>query len=415
METTRLDRAAQGIRGSAELLVDRAAKPRPTWLQRLKRRASRHARGVKSAWCDSAVAAREQHRSRAAMLIEATALALRGRMAIDTYFHYRLFDPKLTRTAKRHYLPEAPKANERLWNALTPRKYRCLYDNKLIFHRFFSSTGLPLAALFGVFDPDVGRTEEGQPLRSVGDLTLLLRRSAHDGFVFKPTEGVRGHLTLVFSGRSADAPDSYVTLGGERYDAAALVATTRRTQALKAQAPKARVSSFLVEERLRPHPELVDFIGPTLCTARVLTIIARDGSPRIAGSVFKVQPSTVGVDHLLHGAVACWIDPDTGALGPGRTRTHCDYVTTVPGTDRPLVGYRLPLWPQVKELALAAAVAFPWARAIGWDIGVAERGVVLIEGNECWSPSLLQLPAPHGLMDGELEALYRERRRAGSS
>jgi hypothetical protein len=123
----------------------------------------------------------------------------------------------------------------------------------------------------------------------------------------------------------------------------------------------------------------------------------------------------VGVDHLLYGAVACWIDSETGALGPGRTRTHCDYVTTVPGTDRPLVGYRLPLWPQVKELALAAAVAFPWARAIGWDIGVTARGVVLIEGNDCWSPSLLQLPAPHGLMDGELEALYSDRRRAGSS
>jgi hypothetical protein len=78
------------------------------------------------------------------------------------------------------------------------------------------------------------------------------------------------------------------------------------------------------------------------------------------------------------------------------------------------VGYRLPLWPQVQELALAAAAAFPWARAIGWDIGVTERGVVLIEGNERWSPSLLQLPAPHGLMDGELEALYFDRCRARS-
>lgn len=412
---TRLDRAAQGFRGSAELLVDRAAELRPTWLQRLERRVTRHARGFRSAWCDSAVAAREQHRSRAALLMEAASLALRGRMAVDTYFHYRLFDSKLTRTAKRHYLSEAPKANERLWCALTPREYRCLYDNKVIFHRFFSSIGLPLAALYGVFDPNVGRTEEGQPLRTAVDLAQLLRRCAQNGFVFKPAEGVRGHLTLVFGGPSADAHDSYVTLSGERYDAAALVAATRRTQALKAQAPKARLSSFLVEERLRPHPQLAEFIGPTLCTARVLTIIARDGSPRIAGSVFKVQPSAVGVDHLLYGAVACWIDPATGVLGPGRTRTHCDYVTTVPGTDRPLVGYRLPLWPQVKELALAAAVAFPWARAIGWDIGVTARGVVLIEGNECWSPSLLQLPAPHGLMDGELEALYSDRRRAGSS
>ena len=118
MESTRLDRAMQGFRGSAELRVDRASEPRPTWLQRLQRRVARHARGFKSAWHDSGVAAREQHRSRAAMLVEATSLALRGRMAVDTYFHYRLFDSKLTGTAKRRYLSEAPKANERLWGAL---------------------------------------------------------------------------------------------------------------------------------------------------------------------------------------------------------------------------------------------------------------------------------------------------------
>jgi hypothetical protein len=40
---------------------------------------------------------------------------------------------------------------------------------------------------------------------------------------------------------------------------------------------------------------------------------------------------------------------------------------------------------------------------------------VLIEGNARWSPSLLQLAAPRGLMEGELEALYRARRRAERS
>ena len=77
------------------------------------------------------------------MLMEAASLALRGRMAVDTYFHYRLFDPKLTRAAKRRYLPEAPHANERLWNALTPREYGCLYNNKLIFHRFSNPSACP--------------------------------------------------------------------------------------------------------------------------------------------------------------------------------------------------------------------------------------------------------------------------------
>src|SRR3954470_6660493 len=56
----------------------------------------------------------------------------------------------------------------------------------------------------------------------------------------------------------------------------------------------------------------------------------------------------------------------------------------------------------------SAADAFPWARSIGWDIGLGESGPVLIEGNERWSPSLIQMPAPTGLLSGELRAVRDE-------
>jgi len=114
------------------------------------------------------------------------------------------------------------------------------------------------------------------------------------------------------------------------------------------------------------------------------------------------------VDHLMHGAVGCWVDPETGALGRGRTRGHDDDITTIPGTDRSFVGYILPEWRAARDLALRAADAFPWARSIGWDIGLGESGPVLIEGNERWSPSLIQMPAPTGLLRGELRAVRDE-------
>ena len=83
----------------------------------------------------------------------------------------------------------------------------------------------------------------------------------------------------------------------------------------------------------------------------------------------------------------------------------------IPGTDRPFAGFELPHWTAIKDLALRAAAAFPWARSIGWDIGITDRGPVLIEGNERWSPSLIQMPAPGGLMRGELKALCESLRR----
>src|SRR5215204_685825 len=45
------------------------------------------------------------------------------------------------------------------------------------------------------------------------------------------------------------------------------------------------------------------------------------------------------------------------------------------------------------------------ARAIGWDIAIADRGTILIEGNAEWFTSLLHIPAPRGLMSGEPKSL----------
>ena len=39
------------------------------------------------------------------------------------------------------------------------------------------------------------------------------------------------------------------------------------------------------------------------------------------------------------------------------------------------------------------------------DIGISDCGPVLIEGNKRWSPSLIQMLAPHNLRTGELKAL----------
>jgi hypothetical protein len=340
------------------------------------------------------------------MLGEATALALQGRMAVDTYFRYRLFDPKLSADAKRRYLSEAPRANARLWSLLTPDRYRCLFDNKLIFHHYFASFGLPLARVFGVFDPLVGRTADGESLRNEAELGTFMPHMRNDGFAFKPVEGMGGHMVLILTGAAPDDPDTFLTLSGECCNAAALVAATRDTGALEVHNPGANLSPFLIEERIRPHPDLAQLIGPTLCSVRVVTIVALDGSPRIVASVFKLQPKPLGVDQLVYGALGCWVDPDTGALGPGRARTSNVDISVIPDTDRSFVGYRLPCWAQVKDVALRAAAAFPWARAIGWDIAISDRGPVLLEGNQRWSPSLVQLPAPRGLMDGELKAVY---------
>ena len=77
-----------------------------------------------------------------------------------SYYLYRLFDPGISWDEKKTYLLDdeedyAP-FKVRLWSLLAPERYRCLYDNKFVFNRFFGSLGFPLAKVYGVYDPAHG-------------------------------------------------------------------------------------------------------------------------------------------------------------------------------------------------------------------------------------------------------------------
>jgi hypothetical protein len=331
-------------------------------------------------------------------------LNLTRQLGVRAYFQYRLFDPRLTARQKLEYLPDSKWATDRLWALLNPAQSRPTFRNKLIFNRTFEEQGFPVARVLAVYSPKSDDGLHTRPLHTPDNLRQWLRQYDGDGFVFKPLWGREGFQVLVFGSRAADGPGSFLTLSGERYDADRLVQFAQNTGELErigADEP----SAYLLQERIRPHPALAELIGPTLCCVRVVTFIGLDGTPRILGAVYKLQPKPLGVDHLSFGAIGSWVDLDSGRLAPGRSRHVLGYTGVIPGTDRTFVGFQLPHWNDVKHLALRAARVAPAARAIGWDIAISDRGPVLIEGNADWSTSLLQIPAPHGLMTGEFRTL----------
>jgi hypothetical protein len=366
---------------------------------------------LKEAWYNARQVGARNGTSTLRILFDLVTLNVTHSLGIRPYFQYRLFDSTLSLEEKHRYLPDTPWANARLWSRFNPKRYSCLYANKLIFNRFFSAAGLPVARIYGVYDRLVGFTLDGRPLKTSSDLQDWLPTVAQQGFVFKAIEGVRGLNILVFVGPSGHNPNLFTTLAGEEYDAERLARFAANTAELKQHRPDANQEAFLIEERIRPHAKLANFIGPTLCSVRIQTLVALDGTPMIIAAVFKLQPNPVGVDHLIYGAVGCWVDLESGVLASGRTRDSLEDATVIPGTHTSFIGFQLPHWRESRELALRAASVFPWARSIGWDIAISDRGPLLIEGNEEWSPSLIQMPAPHGLMIGEFEKLYRARGR----
>jgi hypothetical protein len=312
--------------------------------------------------------------------------------------------------AKTQYLPDdlhdGGHATERFQWRLTPPRYAPLYDNKLISYRFLSSFGFPMAQIYGVFDPRVGHTMDGVPLRTTAELRRWLAGFSGEGFVLKPVEGALGYNVLVLTGRAEGDSASFITLTGDRYDAERLEAFAREGFLRLQNRTKRDARPYLLQERIHPHPEIQALVGgPTLSTTRVVTFVALDGQPRLLAASFRLQPGPVGADNFARGSVACYVDLEDGVLGRGRIRDQLADVTRVPGTDRCFVGFQLPDWAEVRKLALRAATTFPWARVIGWDIALSNRGPVLLEGNNRWDPALVQLPAPRGLMSGEFKAL----------
>lgn len=139
------------------------------------------------------------------------------------YYHFRLFDPRISREEKSKYLPTGT-GMEPLWNLLTPGKYRVLFANKLLFKQYFKASDFPLAKLYGIYHPVFGYTVDGRPLKNATDLQSWMQSANLQEFVIKPIEGDRGNGVLVLVGRAHDDPNMLVTLNGDKYDAERIVA-----------------------------------------------------------------------------------------------------------------------------------------------------------------------------------------------
>ena len=335
-------------------------------------------------------------------------LRLRGKTGIsfEEYRSYGLHDPDMAWSKKTSYWPSRWKYLRKIYRVLNPESYYCLFNNKLIFKRYFTAANLPLAKMYGVFDPDLGTAEDGRPLRSVNDLVELFRRETEGGgLVVKHVEGAQGKQVLVFVGHDAEDPSILISIEGKRYSPDALLA---EIQSMESRFEPGLLHTWIVEERLKLHPEIARLCGSTLACFRMQTLIGVDNQPRLIGCVLKIPNETRSSDNLHYGGIAVGVEPETGTLGRGRLFTEVDvrWHSSLPWNGQKFQGLRIPHWEAAKKIANQAALAFPWARCIGWDIAITTSGPVIVEGNELGSPHLVQSVAPQGLFVDDMRFFF---------
>ena len=156
------------------------------------------------------------------------------------------------------------------------------------------------------------------------------------------------------------------------------------TAALAREVARLYPRGWLIQEQLRQPAEIEAMIGPGVGTVRVVTLWEA-GGPQVLYAVWRHPAQGTWVDAAIFGKpnVGCALDGDgrvtmaqLGDLFTGRAITH-----SLVNPELPLVGYRLPHWPEMVEICCSAHRLFPGHALIGWDIAITGRGPVISEVN----------------------------------
>ncbi len=135
----------------------------------------------------------------------------------------------------------------------------------------------------------------------------------------------------------------------------------------------------VIEERIENCSSIKQLNPGSLNTIKVLTLWI-NGKAEIQTAMFRMGNNTP-VDNVHMGGLCTLVDIDSGRVIRKALDNHFREYTLHPASGKQIVGFVIPMWEQVKELALKAAAVTPEMRYASWDIAVIENGPILIEGN----------------------------------
>lgn len=140
----------------------------------------------------------------------------------------------------------------------------------------------------------------------------------------------------------------------------------------------------LIEGYVVQHDEMMRIAPRGLNTVRILSQI-HNGEVIIIS--LSLRLSVYGyVDNFMSGNIIMPVDMETGMVN--NTAVYYDItkeeIKTHPLTGVDIVGFKIPRWRECIELVKKAALLTPETKSVGWDVGITNNGVVLIEGNHNW-------------------------------
>ncbi len=209
-------------------------------------------------------------------------------------------------------------------------------------------------------------------LRDVNDAQLGAFLARHPKVLAKPLEGQGGgNITLYENVADPAAFRAEVTAAGQT----------------------------IVDEFIVQHPDMSSLYPDSVNTVRMITFLGEDGTVHLLAAVLRIGNGDV-IDNFASGGMFTMLDDDGVALYPGVDKKSNVY-REHPVTGTPIVGFRVPMYDQVRELTEKLARRTPEAPYVGWDLAITPDGPVVIEGNH--NSSVFQpKPSASGVRTGLL-------------
>lgn len=150
-------------------------------------------------------------------------------------------------------------------------------------------------------------------------------------------------------------------------------------------------NQLLVEELAVQHKQMSKIHPASVNTIRVITI-NNGKSIKILAAIFRIGNNNSVVDNLGSGGMSTYVNVDTGEVEFPAIDKFRNVYEVHPITNEKIVGFKIPIWDDVKKLCIEAASVVDGVGYIGWDVCVGEKHPYLIEGNEFSGHRVLQLP-----------------------
>lgn len=298
------------------------------------------------------------------------------------FFCYRLWDPRIPIEDRLAFTTWAQRRPLEAY--MNPKAAADQVQSKLNGDRRFREIGLATPALLGVWYPTGAAGDHVLAIRSRDALVAVLERCS-DGLVCKREYGGSGEFVRVFA--KADGT-GVQRVSGEEWSLDRLIAEMVGTQ------------PWLLQQRLRAHPEVIRLIGgDELASVRLVTCRRHNGHTFLLPAMLKLPATNTGLDNLSAGNVAVAVLAD-GTLGSGVSGFLGEPIAMHPRSGVHFAGFRVPHWEAAVAMALDSHQHFPALTSLGWDVAITPDGPVMLEANAWWGDAV-QHPGPRGLISPE--------------